>query len=262
MMMNIFGFLLVNWVNYGLSFAGGGLAWRLPLGLQFIFIFVLYATVPWLPESPRYVLYALLFLLYKRYELIMSRWLLAHGREEEAAQILADIENKDVSDPLVVAERREIVYSVEYERQNAPKWRDILLGRAGHGTKTLRRLVLGAGTQALQQFGGINVISYYMPTLLIESVGLGDRMSRLIAALAAIPYLIASGVAAPLVERFGRRAMMLVSTAIQLLCFLMLTVLIYFVQKPDYEQSDTIAKASVVFFFLYYIGFGLGMLGM
>ena len=202
------------------------------------------------------------FLLYKRYELIMSRWLLAHGREEEAAQILADIENKDVNDPLVIAERREIVYSVEYERQNAPKWRDILLGRAGHGTKTLRRLLLGAGTQALQQFGGINVISYYMPTLLIESVGLGDRMSRLIAALAAIPYLIASGVAAPLVERFGRRVMMLVSTAIQLLCFLMLTVLIYFVQKPDYEHSDTIAKGSVVFFFLYYIGFGLGMLGM
>lgn len=53
MMMNIFGFLLVNWVNYGLSFAGGGIAWRLPLALQFIFIAVLYSTVPWLPESPR-----------------------------------------------------------------------------------------------------------------------------------------------------------------------------------------------------------------
>lgn len=154
------------------------------------------------------------------------------------------------------------MYSVEYERSNAPRWRDILSGRAGQGTKTLRRLVLGAGTQALQQFGGINVVSYYMPTLLIESVGLGDSMSRLIAALAAIPYLIASAIAAPLVERFGRRIMMLVSTAIQLFCFLMLTILIYYVQKPGYEGSSQIAKASVVFFFLYYIGFGLGMLGM
>lgn len=154
------------------------------------------------------------------------------------------------------------MYSVEFERKNAPRWKDILLGRAGQGTKTLRRLLLGAGTQALQQFGGINVVSYYLPTLLIESVGLGDRMSRLIAALAAIPYFIASGVAAPMVERFGRRIMMLISTAIQLFCFLMLTILIYFTQKPGYEGSSKVAKASVVFFFLYYIGFGLGMLGM
>lgn len=51
--MNIFGFMLVNWINYGFSFIGGGVAWRFPLAFQFIFIFLLYATVPWLPESPR-----------------------------------------------------------------------------------------------------------------------------------------------------------------------------------------------------------------
>jgi MFS family permease len=123
-------------------------------------------------------------------------------------------------------------------------------------------LMLGCGTQLFQQLGGINVISYYMPTLLIESVGLADSMSRLLAALAAIPYLIASGVAAPLVERYGRRYMMIVSTLIQLFCFLMLTILIHFTQEPGYSGSEQVAKASVVFFFLYYIGFGLGMLGM
>jgi hypothetical protein len=53
MMMNIFGFMMVNWINYGFSFIGGGVAWRFPLAFQFIFIFLLYATVPWLPESPR-----------------------------------------------------------------------------------------------------------------------------------------------------------------------------------------------------------------
>ena len=53
MMMNIAGFALVNWINYGLSFRGGSVAWRFPLALQFIFIIMLWATVPWLPESPR-----------------------------------------------------------------------------------------------------------------------------------------------------------------------------------------------------------------
>ena len=53
MMTNIAGFAFVNWLNYGLSFVGGGVAWRFPLAFQFIFIFILWVTVPWLPESPR-----------------------------------------------------------------------------------------------------------------------------------------------------------------------------------------------------------------
>lgn len=53
MAMNIAGFSLVNWINYGLSFVEGSVAWRFPLAFQFVFIFVLFGTVPWLPESPR-----------------------------------------------------------------------------------------------------------------------------------------------------------------------------------------------------------------
>jgi hypothetical protein len=53
MLMNIAGFCIVNWINYGLSFVGGSVAWRFPIAFQFFFIFILFATVPWLPESPR-----------------------------------------------------------------------------------------------------------------------------------------------------------------------------------------------------------------
>jgi MFS family permease len=54
LVMNIAGFSLVNWINYGLSFRGGAVAWRFPIAFQFFFILILFATVPWLPESPRY----------------------------------------------------------------------------------------------------------------------------------------------------------------------------------------------------------------
>ncbi|KAK7980906.1 hypothetical protein PG989_013363 [Apiospora arundinis] len=125
----------------------------------------------------------------------------------------------------------------------------------------------------MQQFGGINIMSplksmpcfvtniYYPPTLFIESVGTIDNMARLIAALSSVSYVAASGIAAPLVEWYGRRSMMIVSTAIQFLCFLMMAILLYysFVGKPGQQK---VAKASVVFFFLYYMGFGLGMLGI
>lgn len=53
MMMNIAGYAFVNWINYGLSFAGGAVAWRFPLALQLLFIAILWSTTPWLPESPR-----------------------------------------------------------------------------------------------------------------------------------------------------------------------------------------------------------------
>ncbi|KAI0406778.1 sugar transporter [Xylaria palmicola] len=239
--MNIFGFMLSNWVN-GLSYVGGPLGWRLPLAIQLLFCIALFGTVPWLPESPR--------------------WLLAHGHKEEASRILADLDDKSVDDPTVVAECQEIIFSVEYERKNAIRWRDLLRGRTTAGTKTVRRLVLGAGTQAFQQLGGINVMSYYLPTLLIESVRLEDKMARLIAALASVSYLFASIIAAPMVERFGRRVMMMVSTLIQLVCFILITVLLYYVEKPGYASQNEVAKASVVWFFVYYIGFGLGMLGI
>jgi MFS family permease len=48
------GFSLANWLNYGLSFASGPVSWRFPLSFQFVFNIILFCTVPWLPESPRY----------------------------------------------------------------------------------------------------------------------------------------------------------------------------------------------------------------
>lgn len=50
------GFSLANWINYGLSFVAGPVAWRFPLAVQLIFIVTLFFLVPWLPESPRYVI--------------------------------------------------------------------------------------------------------------------------------------------------------------------------------------------------------------
>jgi hypothetical protein len=123
-------------VTYGFSFLGGGVAWRVPLALQFIFIAILYATVPWLPESPR--------------------WLIAKGRVEEADQILADVEDRDIDDPFIITQSKDIQWAAAYEKENAVSWIDLLRGRTGQsgGTCTLRRLILGCGTQAMQQLTG------------------------------------------------------------------------------------------------------------
>ena len=140
LILNIAGFSLSNWITYGFSYVNGPVAWRFPLAFQFIFIFILYGTVPWLPESPR--------------------WLIAHDQIDEAEQIIADLEATAIDDAYVVTESKEIQWAVQYERENGVGWMDLLRGRSGKGTSTIRRLILGAGAQAMQQLAGINVTRY------------------------------------------------------------------------------------------------------
>ncbi|KAJ9264322.1 hypothetical protein DTO195F2_2482 [Paecilomyces variotii] len=241
MVMNIAGFSIVNWINYGLSFAGGAVAWRLPIALQSIFIIVLFATVPWLPESPR--------------------WLMSHGHEVEAIEVLASLEDKSVNDPYISTQRNEIIYSIQYEKENAISWTQLLFkANKDDSTKTLRRLLLGAGTQFIQQFEGINIMSYYLPKILINSVGLSNSMARLLTACNSVSYFCFTLLSVPLVEHWGRRWLMMLSTLGQLLCFLIITILLRLAESRP--TGSAVASASVAFFFLFYISFGLGMLGI
>ncbi|KAL9022322.1 MAG: hypothetical protein Q9185_000564 [Variospora sp. 1 TL-2023] len=73
-------------VTYGFSFVSGPVSWKMPLVLQFIFIILLFPTVPWLPESPR--------------------WLIAHGDIEQAEQIVADLEATTIDDPWLVTKHK------------------------------------------------------------------------------------------------------------------------------------------------------------
>ncbi|KAJ5793447.1 Major facilitator superfamily domain general substrate transporter [Penicillium paradoxum] len=242
MVMNIAGYCLVNWINYGFSFAGGSIAWRFPIAFQFMFLFILWSTTPWLPESPR--------------------WLLAHGKEDEAIEVLSCLEAKPIDDPVVVLQRNEIAFTVQYERQNPVRWRDLLKKDKKNDTKTLRRLALGVGSQFMQQFGGINIMAYYMPTVLTKSVGLDEKMARLLTACNAVSYLVFSSMAVLLIERMGRRGLMLLSTFAQFVCFLIITVLIRYVENSPDGTGRVYGNASIAFFFLYFGAFGIGMLGI
>lgn len=133
LILNIGGFMLSNWVTFGFSYLDGGVAWRIPLALQFIFIVILYLTVPWLPESPR--------------------WLVGKGRFEEAEQILADVEGSEILDPYVQTELGEIKFAAQYEKEHAVRIRDLVRGKiSGSDPCTLRRILLGMGMVKLHSF--------------------------------------------------------------------------------------------------------------
>ncbi|KAL2289546.1 hypothetical protein FJTKL_01810 [Diaporthe vaccinii] len=125
-------------------------------------------------------------------------------------------EAKPQDDAFVVLQREEIRFSIKYEREHQIRWRDLLRPQP-EATKPLRRLILGAGTQFIQQFE------------------------------------------VTLVEKWGRRGLMLISTAGQGFAFLIITILLRFGAAGGNRKA---AEGPIVFCFLYYIAFGLGMLGI
>jgi hypothetical protein len=124
---------------------------------------------------------------------------------------LADLEGLEVDDGYIITQSKDIQWAVNYERENTVPWSQLLRGKSGPsgGTSTVRRLILGMGTQAMQQFSGINVTSYYLPLVLISSVGLDEKLARLLAACNSVSYLLFSLIGIPNVERWGRRKMMM-----------------------------------------------------
>lgn len=108
------------------------------------------------------------------------------------------------------------------------------------------------------KIAGINVTSYYLPTVLIESVGFDNKMARLIAAVNSVSYLLFSTIGIPNVERWGRRKMLMYAAAGQCFCYLIITILIRYTKLEGYPHAAEVGKASVAFFFLYYVFFGIG----
>lgn len=97
--------------------------------------------------------------------------------------------------------------------------------------------------------------------MLIQSVGFDNKMARLLAACNSVSYLLFSLIGIPNVERWGRRKMLMYAALGQGLCYMLITILLRFSEMPGYPHQREVASASVAFFFLYYVFFGIGFQG-
>lgn len=132
----ITGVAITNWMNYGFTFLPGQeVSWRFPIAFQIFFALVTIALVAFLPESPR--------------------WLVLRDKTAEAAQVLGRLRAKPRDDPAIMAEVQILSDSVasQLAEQSGISMKEILNG----GTRqTFRRILLGMGTQFMQQMGGID----------------------------------------------------------------------------------------------------------
>lgn len=87
-------------------------------------------------------------------------------------------------------------------------------------------------------------------------------MARLLAACNSVSYLLFSLIAIPNVERWGRRRLLIFGASGQFFCYMIITILLRLNEKAGYAHQTEVAKASIAFFFLYYVFFGIGMQGV
>lgn len=102
---------------------------------------------------------------------------------------------------------------------------------------------------------GINLITYYIPTVLQNEVGLSAFNAKLIAACNGTEYFMASWIAVFTIEKVGRRKLMIFGAAGMSVCMIVLAV-------TDAIHTTTAGIVETVFFFLFNTCFAIGWLGM
>lgn len=179
---NIVGYAFSVWTDYFCSFIGSNLAWRIPLSLQSVIGAILAAGSLLLPESPR--------------------WLLDNDRDEEGMQVLSDLQG-DSRNSNALEEFQEIKGKVVAERESGEGRSYTVMWR-----KYKRRVLLAMSSQAFAQLNGINVISYYAPRVFEEAGWLG-RQAILMTGINSILYILSTLPPWYLVDRWGRRPILL-----------------------------------------------------
>ncbi|KDE05910.1 hypothetical protein MVLG_03723 [Microbotryum lychnidis-dioicae p1A1 Lamole] len=218
------GTAISYWIDLGFSYIDNSVSWRTPIGLQMVFAVGLVVSVAFLPESPR--------------------WLLANGQQEEGQNVIAALEPALIESELVVSQTKVIVDSLEGSVQ--PRKKDVLNNGP---TQHLRRALLGASSQIMQQIGGCNAVIYFAPVIFQQNLHLSRELSLILGGVNVTVYALSSGIAFYTIERVGRRILFLVGSAGQALSMLIIMAFLI-------PGNDNLIKGSVFGIFLYLAFFG------
>lgn len=229
---NVVFYMIASWLTLGTFFLENSGQWRIPFALQLVPAAVLVVFLFMVPESPR--------------------WLLLRDRHEEALESLRRYLGSGLSrdDEIVQNEYKSICGALEIERQSKISFKEVILcrDRSSH----LKRMLLGMGGQFMQQMGGINALNYYFSIILQDNLGMSQLMARILTGVNATTYCISTALAFWIIERAGRRFLMLSGLGLQGFAYVMVAIAVALLATAPQQWG----AVAIAFLFFYYAAFG------
>ena len=208
-LMIVVGILTAYLVNAALASSEN---WRLMLGLAVIPSVALFVGMWTMPETPR--------------------WLIRRGREDDAREVLAQTREESEIDE----EIKEIREVEEAESGGAGL-------RAAFAPWVRPALVVAVGLAVFQQLVGINTIIYFAPTTL-TNVGFGDTGAIYANLVIGVLNVAATVVAIRLVDRVGRKPLLLAGLAGMVLSLTVLGLSNLLMAEPN-SAGDPLALVTL-----------------
>ncbi|KAG7193989.1 uncharacterized protein KQ657_005188 [Scheffersomyces spartinae] len=227
------GLLIAACVNYGTQNLKTSASYRIPIGLQLIWAFILAAGLFFLPESPRYFV--------------------KKANIEKAREVLVRLRDQPVGSEQVEDELAEIVANNEIESKLIPQgsylktWTACFSGSIKHGSSNLRRTLLGIGLQMMQQMTGVNFI-FYFGTTFFQQLGT-IKNPFLISLITTLVNVCSTPVSFWTVERFGRRPILIWGAVGMAICEFVAAII------GTVKADDDNAMKAVISFICIYIFF-------
>lgn len=224
------GIVFATWLEFGLFYVHDNAAnWRFPIAFQAVFALVLVCIIPFMPESPR--------------------WLLKQARYETASEVLAVLDDVSTDSELVTAEVTMIRDAIEQEDHSDGSRNPFAMN---HG-RYLHRTMLGLGVCFLGEMTGVNIVTFYSTTIFQINLGYSGTIARIISGCLQIWQLLAAALALFLVDRVGRRPLLIVSAAGMAVAHACLAGL-----SSDLSNKHA-SDASIFFYFLALFFFPIGL---
>ncbi|KAL6531831.1 Polyol transporter 5 [Orobanche minor] len=241
-----FGVLLGYISNFGFSKLPTHIGWRLMLGVGAIPSILLAVGVLAMPESPR--------------------WLVMQGRLGEAKRVLDRTSDSLEESKLRLSDIKEaagIPENWDDDTVSVPKgnhgggvWRDLIL----RPTPSVRHILMcGVGIHFFQQASGIDSVVLYSPEI-FEKAGITNDTDKLLATMAVgFSKTVFILVATFLLDKIGRRPLILSSVAGMVLSLVGLGIGLIVIEHADHRLTWAIALCIVtVLSFVGFFSIGMG----